>query len=128
MSRPKKSDKPEDELHHTTVRIPKWLRDQILLVQALHPDKKTFSDCVTYVLMQGVEKIAQDRERTVFERIESMVTRTEDMVLTLMAYTVLESDAENADVEAQKQIIEKALSEKMKNRAAEKRKKVTADE
>ena len=116
MSRPRKIVPPEEVTKPTNVRLPKWLKDQIELVGNLYPDKATFTDKLIFVVQQGVEKIIKDKELTTYDRIEAMVARTEDMVLTSLALQYLSQPEEytTAEIEEQKALI----VERMRKRRA----------
>ena len=78
-----------------TVRLPTVLGEQVELVR-VRQRLASFSDGLFHVVERGLEAIANERARP--ERLEAMLARVDDLVVTLVAIQNLVHELDPAEV------------------------------
>lgn len=92
-----------------TVRLPNALGEQVELVR-IRQRLATFSDGLFHVVERGLEAIANERAKP--ERLEAMLARMDDLVVTLVAIQNIVHELDPAEVADTKRAIVEQLRER----------------
>lgn len=98
---------------HVSARLPNALAEQVELVRARR-NLRHFSDALAFVVDRGLDALARlDRKP---ERLESMVARTEDLAVTIVAVLNLVHDLDPGAVERTREAVLAQLEERRRAR------------
>ena len=87
---------------HASARLPEALAEQVELVR-VRQRLRHFSDGLAYVLDRGLDAIADERRKP--ERLETMVARIDDLVVTIVAVLNLVHELDAGAVEATRTLV-----------------------